>query len=500
MFAPSALLTLALCGAGETVLLDFRADWCGPCRQMDPIVERLAAGGWPVKTVDIDAYPDLAARYRVQAIPCFVLLVDGREVERRTGACSTSDLTGMFRRAGLARPGDARQTGNRAARPRIASSSSQPALPAGAISRGQSPDADGAQAPHVRSVGQDANASPHKSTHTRPHRRLIERLLAATVRIRIDDGDGRSVGTGTIIDARSGEALVLTCGHLFRSSQGKGGIRIDTFGPQPASNLRGRLLTYNLERDLALVTFRPPARVTTARLAPAAFRLAVGDAVVNIGCDHGADPTAITSTITSIDKFLGPPNVQVAGQPVQGRSGGGLFTTDGLVIGVCNAADPADDEGLYAALRSIHDQLEEAGLLEMVLGARGAPGEPPHLPARMPASAPPMRSAVVPTSDENDPFVDMGSSAARAGPGSAAGVSGRPDPSDAGRQDHARGVPAALSPEERALLEELGRRGDAAEVICIVRPRGGGRSEIFVLEAASRGFFERLAAACDGKP
>ena len=47
-------------------------------------------------------------------------------------------------------------------------------------------------------------------------------LLAATVRLRVEDAQGRSFGTGTIIDARSGEALVITCGHLFRESKGKG--------------------------------------------------------------------------------------------------------------------------------------------------------------------------------------------------------------------------------------------------------------------------------------
>src|SRR5207248_11561214 len=49
-------------------------------------------------------------------------------------------------------------------------------------------------------------------------------------------------------------------------------------------------------------------------------------------------------------------NVQVAGQPVVGRSGGGLFSADGMVIGVCNAAEPVDREGLFAALGSIQDR------------------------------------------------------------------------------------------------------------------------------------------------
>jgi hypothetical protein len=500
MLAHSAFLTLALCGAGETALLDFRADWCGPCRQMDPVVERLAAAGWPVKRVDIDAYPDLAARYQVQAVPCFVLVVGGREVERLEGVRSQAELLGMFRRAGLDRPAAAAARGTRRPPPRAGSAESGNALPAAAVSRGQSPDSS--QPPSTAAIGQPAaaHADLKRPTRTRPHRRLIERLLAATVRLRIDDGDGRSVGTGTIIDARSGEALVLTCGHLFRTSRGKGGVRIDTFGPGAASGLRGRLLHYDLERDLALVTFRPVGRVTTARLAPADYQLRVGDAVVNIGCDHGDDPTAISSTITSIDKFLGPPNVQVAGQPVQGRSGGGLFTADGLVIGVCNAADPADDEGLYAALRSIHDQLDELGLLEMIAGGRGTEA-PPHLPAQMPQAAPPARSTVVPTSDEKEePSV---ASAGRSGrlPGETPDL-GQPErtaDSERAPGPHVA-TGAGLSAEERAVLEELGRRADTAEVICIVRPRGGGRSEIIVLEEASAAFFEKLAAASAGDP
>ena len=50
-------------------------------------------------------------------------------------------------------------------------------------------------------------------------------LLAASVRIRVEDRQGHNCGSGTIIDALpGGEALVLTCGHLFRDSEGKGKI------------------------------------------------------------------------------------------------------------------------------------------------------------------------------------------------------------------------------------------------------------------------------------
>jgi hypothetical protein len=474
MFAPSALLALAVCGAGETVLVDFRADWCGPCRQMDPVVARLAAAGWPVKQVDIDAHPDLVARYRVQAIPCFVLLVDGREAGRLEGICTEKELLTMFQRAGLGRQGAGQGRGGGTRPFRASAGGGTQALPDGTFSRSQSPDDD---QPAAAASGESSPPdNPHRPTRARPPRRLIERLLAATVRLRIDDGDGRSVGTGTIIDARAGEALVLTCGHLFRSSGGRGGIRIDTFGPGAARNLRGRLLSYNLERDLALVAFRTPASVATARLAPVDYQLRVGDAVVNIGCDHGAEPTAIKSEITSIDKFVGPPNVQVAGQPVQGRSGGGLFTADGLVIGVCNAADPADDEGLYAALRSIHAQLEEAGLLAMIVGDASTAGPPPALPPRMPQAASPTRDAVVPTSEEKQPPAV-------------------PVAAHTGQRQTEDGETAELSPEEAALLEELGRRAGTAEVICIVRSSEGGKSEIFVLQQASPAFFRRLAAA-----
>ena len=65
-------------------------------------------------------------------------------------------------------------------------------------------------------------------------------LIESSVRLNIADPAGSSYGSGTIIDARQGEALVLTCGHIFRDSKGQGTITVDLFGAGAAQKLPGR--------------------------------------------------------------------------------------------------------------------------------------------------------------------------------------------------------------------------------------------------------------------
>jgi hypothetical protein len=195
-------------------------------------------------------------------------------------------------------------------------------------------------------------------------------MLAASVRLRIEDADGHSCGTGTIIGSRPGEALVLTCGHIFRDSQGKGRIEVDLFGPHPASRVPGRLVGYDLTRDVGLVLIQTSLPVSAARVAPPGHTIRPGQLVASVGCNNGDAPTVQWSEVISLDRFLGPPNVEVAGQPIVGRSGGGLFSADGLVIGVCNAADPGQHEGLFAALGSIQGQLDDLGLAGLYAPSR----------------------------------------------------------------------------------------------------------------------------------
>jgi S1-C subfamily serine protease len=83
-------------GPTQTIMLDFCAQWCGPCQDMKPIVARLNREGYPVASIDVDRRKSLAARYNVTDLPCFVMIVNGREVARATGKTSYENLKGMF--------------------------------------------------------------------------------------------------------------------------------------------------------------------------------------------------------------------------------------------------------------------------------------------------------------------------------------------------------------------------------------------------------------------
>ena len=92
-------------GAGELqdtvddglVLVDFYADWCGPCKQLEPVVERIAAGtAATVAKVDIDANQQLAAKYGVRSVPTLLLFADGEPVERLVGMQQEPQLRSLI--------------------------------------------------------------------------------------------------------------------------------------------------------------------------------------------------------------------------------------------------------------------------------------------------------------------------------------------------------------------------------------------------------------------
>lgn len=82
------------------VLLDFWADWCGPCRMAAPIIDEIAsetAGKVKIGKVNVDTDIELAQRYRIASIPTFLVFKNGEPAEKAIGLQSKEDLMNLLK-------------------------------------------------------------------------------------------------------------------------------------------------------------------------------------------------------------------------------------------------------------------------------------------------------------------------------------------------------------------------------------------------------------------
>lgn len=338
---------------GDCIALMFTKSNSKNDASVQNLYQQAISNGWAVRLVDGNEEASFAKRWRIENYPTIVLVRNSREFDRLFAAPAFDELS---RRMLAASNPESVRVGHLA----------RQAAPSQMLVRGQSPAAvSSAAAVNMNPVSRPGAITPGSAIAGAGNSlsALPSNPAEATVRIRVEEPNSEVFGTGTIIDTYQGEALILTCGHLFRDAKSSARISVETFIGGVAKAYPAVLIDFQAaETDIGLISFRPEGPVAVAKLIDHRVHLQEGESVYSWGCDNGNTPTRRDSRISKLNRYVGPPNVEVYGAPVQGRSGGGLFNSRGELIGVCYAADNQLNEGLYNAPQVVYNQLNRLGL------------------------------------------------------------------------------------------------------------------------------------------
>ena len=80
----------------EECIVDFYADWCGPCQMMMPVMEKIAENHTVYK-INVDDENELALSYGIMSIPCIISFKDGKEYKKQVGMCSKSEIEDLLK-------------------------------------------------------------------------------------------------------------------------------------------------------------------------------------------------------------------------------------------------------------------------------------------------------------------------------------------------------------------------------------------------------------------
>lgn len=338
--------------ADDTMLYFFTSQGCAPCIQVKHVIKQLDSEGYPVTTIDVNERPDWADAFRVTHTPTLALVRNNEVLAWQPRPMRDEELRGWFRTIRFS-PSTRNET---------------PAASNGNATVTRPAQSKVSLASHASTSknGRGSFSSPTMHQGTRnPQNKFESNALDATVRLEVKDETGTSYATGTVIHTHAGESLVLTCGHVFRESGGNGEIKAE-FGFASGATVKvpGQVLDYDSDaNDIALVSIRNGEhKLAAVEIASANSTVDLGDRVFSLGCDRGDDPTIRNTAIKNLARYDGAMKYDIFGRPVNGRSGGGLFNSQGQLIGVCNAAAVEVDEGIYTALETVHWQLAKTNL------------------------------------------------------------------------------------------------------------------------------------------
>ncbi len=295
--------------AGAPMLLDFYSDWCGACRSMAPAVDALVQEGHVVRRINIDQEVGLARQYGVTSIPCFVVVQQGREIDRVTGIATTERLKLKMRAEG----------GGRKAEKVIAQKIPHPAWR------------------YERAVGR----------------------RSCVVRVFCEDGaSSRSIGSGALV-RWNGRLVVLTARHVVQNAK-RIVVELCT-----KKTHRARVVKVDAVWDCAVLELSgTPEGVEPAEIELGAAAVhQKGDRLES--CGYGSDGRLACNS----GRFLGyrrstaapqgPDDwLTMSGLARGGDSGGPIFNERGRLVGVLWGTDGKEVVGVQAG--RIHRLLDAA--------------------------------------------------------------------------------------------------------------------------------------------
>lgn len=188
-------------------------------------------------------------------------------------------------------------------------------------------------------------------------------------RIRVSSPTAGGDGSGVIIYSNSEETIVLTAAHLLPDDATK--VIVDFFdgvlireqkvGPGTVAYERSAVGTFfeiDRQSDLALVRTKPGVILPASPVVALGWKFSPKEQMLAAGCDLGVKPSIFSTHIRRLifrdvdrpDMFLSEYSAYVADYaPKPGRSGGGLFTLNGYLVGVCQFTEPGENMGWYSS-------------------------------------------------------------------------------------------------------------------------------------------------------